>query len=221
LCKIVNDPKPYPWTPTAGVKRFKEWVVAWRASPSLLAMVDDLGLGTDLDNYIHADYFPSATNRSAEIQLQIHRPWQKQGAVTPDELTLELFAQLITNPLCEKFGGPCAHPKCCKYFVKRTSDQRFCGTKCNNAYTAGKATEKRNKRNRRLKNNFAKIARREYKQLLQRPSGSWQEWVAKRATQLMRKNPYTRSLDAMTRNFVSYNLIPKHRKKGGVGRFVG
>jgi hypothetical protein len=214
LCRIVND-KPRPWMPAPGVRRFKELVVAWRAASSLEEMLDDYGMDQDLKRYIHADYRPSATNHGAELELRTGRPLHMNGRVTPDQLMLELFADLITNPLREKFAGPCARPQCGQYFVKRRSNQLYCESKCNKAHTAGNATWERNDRNRKLKIKFAKVAKREYMQLCHRTAESWQIWVAKRATELMRENPYTRSLDAMTRNFVTLNLKSKYRKKRG------
>jgi hypothetical protein len=210
LCETVNDPPSWipDWMPIAGVQRFKDWVVAWRAAPSLQAMVDGLDhvqLGLALPHYIHADYVLSPSHHHAELKVWAGRPWQKQTRYTPDEVTLELFARLIINPQCFMFGGPCPH--CDRCFVKTQRRQRFCNRKCNSAHTAPNATKKRRERIRRRKCKFSEDAKREYKRLLSAPD-PWQEWVAKKATRLMRNCDDTWDLSDITRTFVTHNIKP-------------
>jgi hypothetical protein len=202
LCEAVNVPSR--WLPEAGVRRFKDWVAAWRKAPSLKAMVDDLTLGLALDNYIHADYMPSTTSRRAELKIRAGRPWQKNGRPRPDEVTLALFAQLITNPQCEMFGGPCR--KCGKYFVKRVHRQTHCRRNCNSALSSRKATKARNKKIHDQLMIFVRTAKHEYERLSRRPDMVWQVWVAEKATALMRKHALTRLLPALKRNFVTRNI---------------
>jgi hypothetical protein len=218
LCNNVNNPSR--WRPKAGIERFKKWVAVWRSAPSVKAAADALGISHELDGFFHADPALSDKTRHVEVRLRVGRDWQTQHPYDPDEVTLELFAELIANPMCEKFGGPC--PKCEKYFVKQRRRQVYCSRKCHSAATAKKATEERNTRIRGKKIEYVETAKRKYDQLRRKPIEPWKRWVAKAATELMlhppqhptHPHPYTKHERKITSRFITENKIkpPKGAK---------
>jgi len=91
--------------------------------------------------------------------------------------TVWMFGALVTNPLCEKLGGPCA--RCGNYYIKKRASQKvYCSRRCGNAATAVARTAERDAAERKDKLLRAKAAIREWRSA--KPQQDWKPWVAGR-----------------------------------------
>jgi hypothetical protein len=87
------------------------------------------------------------------------------------------FVQFITNPACERLGGPCA--RCRKYFVKRRASQnKYCSRKCASSATAVSSTEARRKVDHA--NKIAQVEAQIAAFIQSGSSGDWKRWIARR-----------------------------------------
>jgi hypothetical protein len=86
--------------------------------------------------------------KSGNAQLQPFPPTPGRGKSWPKNLALSYFMMLITNPLWEKLGGPCA--RCSKFYVKATIRQNvYCSKACARTETAVKATRRQREKERK------------------------------------------------------------------------
>jgi hypothetical protein len=171
ICEILNEEKDK--------ERGRELVALlkeWMAAPSLAAMLrDNVGLAMELHYCAeHPTFIPGKKRKYGVYQTLPAHPR------TDDDhsFTVWMFANLVTNPVCEKLAGPCA--RCGNYYIKkRTSQNVYCSRKCGNAATAVVRTRQRVKDERDAKMTRAKAAIREWKKA--DTSEDWKPWVAVRA----------------------------------------
>jgi|ERR1039458_2892174 hypothetical protein len=100
------------------------------------------------------------------------RPW------TAWDFACQQFIRLITNPECERFGGPC--PRCNKYFIRAGAKQKlYCSRECGSAAAALEST--RQTRDREHADKLARAAqsvlewKRDWKK--GRTKKGWKEYV--------------------------------------------
>jgi hypothetical protein len=203
LCATVNPTTRSRFMPPASVQRFQDWVAAWRAAASWEAFAAEHAvLVSDLNGYIHAGLNEQGTPYVRVTGYALASgPRHEYEA---DELAVSLFAQLVTNPRREFFGGPCL--RCERYFVKSRRKQDYCSRKCHSAATAKEATKKRLEAEHTIKLELCEQAREQYMQ--RRLDTPWQKWVAAKATELMRERPEASRLPNIKSNFVTRNIAP-------------
>lgn len=119
----------------------RQLVERWRESgPNLERMLDlDEILDSELKTAWYGKYLPGQHAR-AHIVLRPTKVFHN----TNHELAVGMFAALTLNPNCEKLGGPCAHIKCSRYFVrksKRLTD--YCSRLCCQRASALRHTRRR------------------------------------------------------------------------------
>jgi hypothetical protein len=115
---------------------------------------------------------------------------ERGKAWTAWDFACQEFIRLVTDPECNRFGGPC--PLCGDYFIRRTAkSKRFCTTKCAATSSALACAKK----NRRLAHTarlaLAQTAIKEWSSAPRRQG--WKEWVSDK--QLISKNWLTRAVN--------------------------
>jgi hypothetical protein len=116
---------------------------------------------------------PAGPGASYTIDYNPGRKW------TAWDLAYQQFVRLVTNPECEKFGGPC--PRCEKYFVRKTAKPSvYCSRRCASQDTAVKRTVEVRKQQHENKLRVAKqaIAKWENLSIQRRAKQGWKEYVA-------------------------------------------
>ena len=92
-----------------------------------------------------------------------------------DARALEDFMILITNPLWELLGGPCA--RCNNYYLKKTRRQKiYCSRSCGGKQTAYEAVKRRRKEEHSKKLRLAAEAIREWGEKKRRMP--WKKWIS-------------------------------------------
>src|SRR5271154_121205 len=113
---------------------------------------------------------------SGNAQLQPFPAGPGRGKLWPKNLALSYFMTLITNPLWEMLGGPCA--RCSKFYVKATRRQNvYCSEACAKTETAVKATRRQREKERKGKINTAQNAIDRWEPSQKSPN--WKEWVSR------------------------------------------
>jgi len=102
------------------------------------------------------------------------KPW------TAWDFACQQFVRLITNPACDRLGGPC--PRCGKHFVRKTAKPSiYCSARCASQATAIKATIKARQEQHANKLAAAREGIEAWERLARRGrvKQPWKEWVSK------------------------------------------
>lgn len=166
ICDVLNAVKD-----TARGQELVHLVDEWMKAPSLAAMLrGNRNIDQDLRLAVEHYFDPSRENRSGAYRVVQVRPDD-----SPHSIAVGMFADLVTNEMCEKLAGPCA--RCGNYYIKKRESQKvYCSRKCGNAATALKRTRERLKEERREK--LANITRaiQQWKHH-SRTRLDWKSWV--------------------------------------------
>lgn len=152
LCELINNPPP--WLNAEGIKAFLQMVRMVRDG-----RVPELAITDDLDIHFHDGRWHVGFSQQLPVSMR------------PEETMKWLYRYWITNPLHEKFDGPCPGRRngqlCGKYYVRRTAEQKACIRAC------GKDAAARNfyKESREEKLQTARALMREWK-----PTRQWPDW---------------------------------------------
>ena len=107
------------------------------------------------------------------------RPW------TGWDRAADQFLRLIMDPHCDRFGGPCKHPHCEKYFVRAgAKPKRYCSSECASDGSARLATNRTRDENHADK---IKRAQEAIDRWNPRRSKTWQEFVTKSHPDISKK----------------------------------
>jgi hypothetical protein len=176
----------------------------WMAAPSLLAVLKKVKWGwvlSALSDGASAPVFRASNKGKRGMYLVFppgpNDPISGGGGFAS---TVSRFGSLVTNPLCEKLGGPCK--RCGNYYIKRRASQNiYCSRRCGNAATAVARTRERIASEREDKLTRARAALKKWK-----PSADpdWKRWVAKRTGIDLR---------FLTRALNKGNLVPPKKEK--------
>jgi hypothetical protein len=108
------------------------------------------------------------------------KPWSAWDAA------LQQFVELIKNPECDKFAGPCARKTCGKYYIKKRASQKvYCSRTCGNETTAAARTKMKWDAQHAKKLKLAKRAMREW--FRSKTSEPFQGWAEKHYPGLTKK----------------------------------
>lgn len=150
----------------------------WMAAPSLYAVLktDKWGwVWQALKDNAHPPIFIPSKNGKNGL-YRVSPPSSDEILPFGFAFTVSMFGELVTNPLCEKLGGPCA--RCGDYYIKKTARQNtYCSLRCGRASTAAYATKKRlqDERSRKL----AVASDLKQKWITTRTKEDWKQWVSK------------------------------------------
>jgi hypothetical protein len=168
FCNVLNQCKD-----AEKAQALLAWIEKWKAARSMTALLhENPDLGIELHHASsHPNFVPSSKRKYGYYQVVPNHPSSDK------DFAIWMFAQLVTNPLCEKLTGPCA--RCGKFFIKKRATQTvYCSRRCGNAATAVARTRERIEKERQEKIRRVKAAIRDW-----RPGDGddWKRWVAKRA----------------------------------------
>lgn len=177
FCDVLNARKDW-----ADGKELAALLKEWMAAPSLEAVLKNQLWG----------WVWCALNDNAKAHPPVFMPSKKgkngiYSIPSGDDdtiyggggfgFTVRMFGFLVTNPLCEKLGGPCA--RCGNFYVKKRASQKvYCSRRCGNAATAVERTRERIASERKDKLARSKAAIREWRSA--KPQQDWKHWVSKK-----------------------------------------
>jgi hypothetical protein len=153
----------------------------WMAAPSLRAVLSTQQWGWVLDELRdRADrpvFYPSDDGKWGMYLVSPPGPDHAISGGSGFPFTVRMFGALVTNPLCEKLGGPCA--RCGDYYIKKRASQKvYCSRSCGNAATAVIRTRERIASEREDKLARAGAWLKKWKPTVAHPD--WKRWVAQR-----------------------------------------
>jgi hypothetical protein len=172
VCDVLNAEKD-----TERGQELVKLLEEWMAAPSLAAMLqNNVEIGQDLQNAAKLSFFvPGKNHKYGRYQVTPDGP----NVYDPHSFTVWMFANLVTNPLCERLAGPCA--RCGIFYIKKRMSQTvYCSRRCGNAATALARTRERIKAERKDKLRRAKTAIKEWRSA--KTQEDWKHWVANRAS---------------------------------------
>lgn len=106
-----------------------------------------------------------------------HLEWQGLETYDPAERAFELFFELISNPLWETLGGPCA--RCGRYYLKNTKRQKvYCSRTCGSGATARSAVQKKRIEEHKQKLRWARSEIKSWRSRKRRIG--WKRWISQR-----------------------------------------
>ncbi len=172
VCDVLNAEKD-----TERGRELVGLLKEWMDAPSLHAMLqNNVAIGADLHHAVMQPFFVAGKKHKYGFYQVIPDGPNEHD---PHSFTVWMFANLVTNPLCEKLAGPCA--RCGNYYIKRRASQTvYCSRRCGNAATAVARTRERIETERKDKLRRAKTAIREWRSA--KTQEDWKHWVARRAS---------------------------------------
>lgn len=102
----------------------------------------------------------------------------KFRAETSREYAIAMLAALTLNPSEATLRGPCAHPRCGKYFVKKSAKSQYCSSACCQAHSARIHTDLSRRKEREDKLARARVAIGSWKS--RRSNQDWKVFVTAR-----------------------------------------
>jgi len=138
----------------------------------------------EIENRCHVLIGPRVSGLGANFevvyQAEKGKPWSAW------DLALQQFVELIKNPECDKFAGPCARKTCGEYYVKKRASQKvYCSRTCGNKTTAAARTKEKWDAQHAKKLKLAKRAMREW--FRSKTSEPFQGWAEKHYPGLTKK----------------------------------
>jgi len=149
---------------------------------NLLQLIDEWQKSGDLNRMKFPQDCPSLWQMQAEIRVflsptssrRAYVTWAygpRKRAWTAWDHAASWFIQLITNPECERLGGPC--PRCGKYFVRAGAKEKtYCSRECASVSSALESTKLR-----RAKEHADRLLRAENAiKRYRNNTGRWESW---------------------------------------------
>ncbi len=176
FCKVLNERKDW-----ADGQELAALLREWMAAPSLKAVLSTQEWGwvwsALTDGAQRPIFAPSDKGMRGEYLTAPPGPDDKIPGGVGFAFTVWMFGTLVTNPICEKLGGPCA--RCGNYYIKKRASQKvYCSRRCGNAATAVARTAERDAAERKEKLLRAKAAIREWRSA--KPQQDWKPWIAQK-----------------------------------------
>lgn len=185
LKAVVDDLNSRPTDPRMMDDRAKllELVQAWQKSgPNLFKMKMPAGCTMNLLDMVGNCRVYAVPTRGPRLFSAIN---YSPPSWTAWDRAAAQFLRLISDPHCDRFGGPCAHPHCGKYFIRAgAKPKRYCSSECASDAGAREATKRTREEAHADK---IKRAQEAIDRWNPRRSKIWQEFVIKNCPDTSKK----------------------------------